>query len=194
MSDDDIIDGLIEREVGAEAFAELHAGRRASAIHSDPADRGGITNMGITRAGLSEKLGRPATDADVAALTLGSARDFYRWILGNCGIDSASGLAPEVASLVLDIVVNHGRPNGVRILQRALGATVDGIFGSATRAALYRAEPGRLFRELGAARLEFTGRVISGNLHDDDHDGIPDNTEFASGWLNRQASFWRVTP
>lgn len=194
MSDEEVVDALIEREVGPGPMKDLLAGRRAAAVHRDGADRGGTTNMGITCAGLSERLGRPANDADVAALTLGDARDFYHWIMASYGIDSASGLAPELGSLFLDIVVNHGRPNGVRILQRALGVAADGIFGSLTRAALYRAEPRSLFRELGAARLEFTGRVISGNLRDDDHDGIPDNTEFAAGWLNRQAQFWRMTP
>ena len=82
----------------------------------------------------------------------------------------------------------------MRILQRALGITVDGVFGRVTRAALFKAEPGKLYREMGAQRLEYIGRLISNELHDDDHDGIPDNTEFAGGWLNRQAQFWRKTP
>jgi hypothetical protein len=71
---------------------------------------------------------------------------------------------------------------------------VDGVFGHQTREALFRAEPGKLYRELGAQRLEYRGRLISGQLHDDDHDGTPDNTEFAAGWLNRDAEFWRRTP
>ncbi len=181
MTDDEIIDGIIEREGG-------------DRLVRDPADRGGTTRFGITCPGLSEHLGRPATDADVEGLTLTGAREFYRWLLANAGLDDASGVDPAVRALLFDAVVNHGRSNAVRILQRALGVTVDGVFGRKTRAALFSAEPRKLFRELGAARLEFTGRVISRNLRDDDHDGVPDNTEFAGGWLNRQAQFWRMTP
>jgi len=192
MIDDEIVDRVIEREVGPSAFAELLAGRRQNAVHRDPADRGGTTNMGITCAGLSRRLGRPATDADVAALTLGGAREFYHWLMSRYGLDFASGVDPAVRELAFDILVNHG--NGVRILQRALGVKVDGVFGRVTRTALFRLEPGRLYRELGAQRLEYIGRLISGELHDDDNDGVPDNTEFAAGWLNRQAQFWRMTP
>ena len=181
MTDSEIVDAIIEREVGETVFAELLDGRRRNAVHRDPADRGGTTNMGITCRGLSEMLGRPATDADVAALTLGGAREFYLWLLARAGLDDSSGVASEVRGMAFDIVVNHGRDNGVRMLQRALGVAVDGVFGRMTRAAFYAAPSARLYRRLGAERLEFTGRVISRNLHDDDHDGVPDNTEFAAG-------------
>lgn len=194
MTDAEIIDDVIEREVGATVYAELLDGRRRNAVHRDPADSGGTTNMGITCQGLSEKLGRPATDADVAALTLSGAREFYHWLLDHTGLDDSSGVDPAVRALTFDIMVNHGPNNGVRMLQRALGVVCDGVFGRMTRAAFYAAPAGRLYRRLGAERMEFTGRVISRNLRDDDHDGVPDNTEFAAGWMNRQAQFWRDTP
>jgi len=192
MIDDEIVDRVIEREVGPAVFQELLTGERANAVHRDPADRGGTTNMGITCAGLSRMLGRPATDADVAGLTLGRAREFYRWLLASFGLDHASGVDAAVRELAFDMVVNHG--NAVQLIQRALGVKVDGVFGRITRAKLFEAEPRRLYRELGAQRLEYIGRLISDQLHDDDKDGVPDNAEQAAGWLKRQADFWRVTP
>lgn len=177
QTDEEVIDRVIEAEGG---FVD------------NPADRGRATKYGITRAKLAEWRGRPVSDADVAALTLEEARRIYRRMLEDLG--AAEIASPHLRWLLLDIVTNHGPGNGVRILQRALGVKVDGVFGRITRAALADSSPAHLFRELGAARLEFTGRIISGNLKDDDRDGIPDHTEFAAGWLNRQAKFWRETP
>ena len=36
-------------------------------------------------------------------------------------------------------------------------------------------------------RLRLYGRLISGNLTHADRGGIPDNAEFAAGWINRAA-------
>jgi hypothetical protein len=174
MTDAEIIDAVIEREVGPATWADLLSGKIRNAVHRDPADRGGTTNMGITCVGLTPYLGRPATDADVAALTLPGARTFYVWLLKRTGMDDSSGADSAIRALAFDIMVNHGADNGVRMLQRALGMKVDG--------------------RLGAERLEFTGRCISRNLRDDDHDGVPDMTEQAAGLLARQAQFWRDTP
>jgi len=178
MSDLEIIDALIRREGGRT---------------DNPADSGGLTHFGITKVGLTDFLGRPATDDDINALTVGKAREFYQWLL-----DTTIGgyvSHEQLRGVLLDIYANHGNGNATRILQRALGVDVDGKFGNQTRAALSHIasiDPGGLFRELVAQRLEFTGRAITKNLKDDDHDGIPDNTEFAWGWLNRQAEFVRM--
>lgn len=176
MNVEDRITALIGREKG---FVNLVA------------DSGGPTKFGITQKKLAEARKRPATLEDVQGLTEEEAREIYRRDYADAHI----AIAPdEVEELLLDIHANHGPGNFARILQRALGVVVDGQIGPKTRAALAAADGSKLFRELGAARLEFTGRAITKNLKDDDHDGIPDNTEFAAGWLNRQAEFWRRTP
>ena len=182
MNDLELIDALIRREVG-----------KTDDASNDPADRGGLTHFGITKAGYSDFLGRPATDADINALTRARARAFYQWLLDSTIGDLVTH--PPLRGLLLDIIANHGKQNATRIIQRAVGVTVDGVFGKLTRAALAKAaseDPSRLFRDIVADRLEFTGRIITKNLRDDDHDGIPDNTEFAWGWLNRQAEFVRM--
>lgn len=176
MTLEQLADRLIEREAG---------------YVDNPADKGGPTKFGITQRKLSAARNRPCSAADVEHLSVTEARAIYVRDLVDMGLD----LAPEDArELFFDIVENHGPGNGVRILQRALGVAVDGVFGRVTRAALAAADGRALYRALVAERMQFTGRIISKNLKDDDHDGIPDNTEFAEGWLNRQSEFARRTP
>lgn len=176
MKVDQIITRILEREKG---YVNLKA------------DSGGPTKFGITQDKLSEFLGRPATLQDVQNLSEGVARDIYEKDFANMGLDIAPD---ECRDLLLDIMENHGPKNGVPILQRALRVTVDGVFGRGTRAALEAANGLVLYRRLVAERLRFTGRMISKNLADKDHDNVPDNTEFAEGWLNRQAAFVEETP
>lgn len=165
--------------------------RREGGYVNNPADAGGPTKYGVTQAKLSQALGRPASVADVVSLTEVAAREIYRRDFAAAGLETA----PEaVHELLLDVYANHGPGNFARIVQRSLAVKVDGVFGPKTRAALAVADGPHLYREICAARLEFTGRIITGNLKDDDRDGIPDHTEFAAGWLNRQAEFVRATP
>lgn len=176
MTIDDRIEALLEREGG---FVD------------DSADRGGPTNWGVTQAKLTSWLRRPATLEDVQALTREQAREIYRADYRAAQLDVAPDACEE---LLLDVYTNHGPGNYTLILQRALGVVVDGRIGPQTRGALAAAEGRRLFLRLCAERMRFTGRAITKNLRDDDHDGIPDNTKFAFGWLNRQAGFVEAAP
>ena len=176
MNVEDRITALIGREQG---------------FVNNPADSGGPTNFGITQKKLSGVLGRPASLADVVNLTEQAARAIYRRDFEVAHLDIAPD---EVEELLLDIYTNHGPGNFARILQRALGVVVDGDIGPKTRAALAVADGLALYLRLCAERLRFTGRAITKNLKDDDHDGIPDHTEFAYGWLNRQADFVETAP
>jgi len=165
--------------------------RREAGFVDNPADSGGPTKFGVTQRKLAEARRREVMVDEVRELTEAEARAIYRRDFEAAQIDIAPD---ECEELLLDIHANHGPGNFARILQRALGVTVDGAIGPKTRAALAAADGGRLYRDVVAERLEFTGRVITKNLKDDDHDGIPDNTEFAYGWLVRQAQFVRNLP
>lgn len=71
-----------------------------------PADPGGATKYGITIGTLSKWRGKPATKADVKALSPDEARDIYRshyWSAVK-GDDLPAG----VDALAFDIAVNHG--------------------------------------------------------------------------------------
>lgn len=171
MTDEQIISEIILREGG---------------WVDNPADKGGPTKYGITMPTLAEWRGVPVTPSDVRTLTEHEARDIYkaRYVVGPrfhlLGDHS-------VRAVVVDCGVHHGPANAIRMLQRALGVTVDGVLGMQTLTAANTTPGHKLALRVLADRVKFFGRLISKDLTDDDQDGIPDNTEFAAGWLNRVA-------
>ena len=136
----------------------------------DPADPGGATNLGVTRATLSGWLGRPATVAEVEALTPAHVAPIYRTDYWNPA--HAGDCPPGVDLMVFDEAVNQGVGRALSSLQSALGLTSDGAFGRATQAALAAADPGRLIHAIAANR-EFHYRAL------------PTFPRFGRGWLAR---------
>lgn len=169
---DKILDGLIAREGG---------------YVNNPADPGGPTKYGVTIGTLERWLGRPVTESDVKALT----EDEARHILLHEYIDAPGFSAliwhHPLLEAVADASVNHGPARATKMLQEALGLKADGIMGPITKAALQGARQETLTLKVQAARIRFFGRIISGNRTDADKDGMPDNAEFAAGWLDRVA-------
>ncbi|MDR7036095.1 lysozyme family protein [Methylobacterium sp. BE186] len=97
-----------------------------------PADPGGATNLGITIGTLSGWLGRPATKAEVKALTRAAVAPIYRrnyW-------DAVRGddLPGGVDYCVFDFAVNSGQGRAIPSLQRAIGVADDGVIGPITLA------------------------------------------------------------
>lgn len=171
MTDEQIISAILKREGG---FVD------------NPADKGGPTNHGITMPTLAEWRGKNVTEADIRTLTEREARDIYkaRYVVG----PRFHLLADHsVRAVVVDCGVHHGPANAIRMLQRALGVKADGVLGIVTLTAANTTPGHRLALRVLADRVKFFGRLISKDLTDDDQDGIPDNTEFAAGWLNRVA-------
>jgi lysozyme family protein len=155
--------------------------RREGGYVNHPADRGGPTNFGITAQTLGSwrKLGRPATAAEVQALTEPEARAIYRqqYITGP-GFDAITHSA--LLHLLVDAGVHSGPKRAVQWLQTALGVTADGVIGPKTRAALVAADQGVLYGKVLGQRLRHLGRLIT-------HD--PKQSAFAAGWMNRMAEF-----
>ena len=144
---DTILDEIIRREGGY--------------VHH-PADRGGPTNFGITAQTLGgwRKLGRPATAAEVQALTEMEARDIYRqqYITGP-GFEAITH--PALLHLLVDAGVHSGPKRAVQWLQAVLGVTADGVIGPKTRAALAAADQGVLYGKVLGQRLRHLGRLIT---------------------------------
>ncbi len=179
ITPDWIITDVLRRE-GGDAFTEPLD------------DHGGPTHFGITLKTLSEDRGRPATAADVAMLGEAEARAIYRRrYIARPGFD---GLAPRLSWLLTDCGVLHGPDRAVKWLQQAVGATIDGNLGPATLAAVTAAGDRQTFLRVCRYRVEFIGRIVTGNHVDADQDGIPDNMEKCAGWLNRAASFLEEAP
>lgn len=152
---------------------------REGGFVDNPADRGGPTKYGITLNTLSEHLGRPASTAEVEALTETEALTIYRKrYISDPGFDSISD--PALFDLVVDSAVNHGPSRATKLLQGAVGTKPDGVIGPETLRGLSLTPPAVVRRRVLAARVRLYGRIISA-----DHS----QAVFAAGWLNRAAEF-----
>lgn len=92
-------------------------------------------------------------DEDVVLWSKETAEDFYRffyWIPAKCDL-----IPWPLSNLVFDLAVNAGKPQAIKTLQRALGVSVDGIFGKDTLDAV-----GRL-KDQKPVLLEFTAQKLN---------------------------------
>ncbi|MDX2259402.1 MAG: TIGR02594 family protein [Hyphomicrobiaceae bacterium] len=145
----------------------------------DPHDPGGPTNKGITLATLAAHRGRPLTPRTrgglIAALrSIGDdeVRSIYRdryWRPAGC-----EGLTPPLAVMHFDAAVNHGVGTAIRLLQRCVGAEIDGIIGPLTRQAIGARPLGAILATYRAAR-------------DERYRALPHFWRFGKGWLRRSA-------
>lgn len=120
------------------------------------------TNRGISAASYP--------DEDIAGMTEERAAEIYRcdfWEVCRC-----DELPEPIAFLTFDMAVNAGPGNGIRILQRAVGATADGIIGPQTIAAANRADPRQ-------AVIRFTVERLFHYI------GLGTFSTFGRGWLTR---------
>ncbi|QRE77338.1 glycoside hydrolase family 108 protein [Methylobacterium aquaticum] len=119
----------------------------------DPHDNGGATNLGVTIGTLSLWLGRPATKAEVRALTPATVAPIYRrrfW-------DAIQGdaLPAGLDYALFDFAVNSGPKRAVIGLQRALKVADDGKLGPISLAAVAKHKPADLIDALCDGRLAF---------------------------------------
>ena len=140
---------------------------------NDPADPGGATNLGITRATLASWRGQPVTEADVRKLTQAEALQIYRaryWNVMRC-----DDLPHGIDLMVFDFGVNAGPATAARHLQRAVGTTPDGAVGP---------------RTIAAAKAANAHNVIDMLVHQRErhYRSLPTFDRFGRGWLNRTAS------
>ncbi len=145
---------------------------------NDPDDLGGATNRGITigtYATYCKKKGNPAPT--VERLKNLSEKDWAE-ILKTMYWDKwkADQITNQsVANILVDWVWASGA-NGIKIPQRLLGVTVDGIVGVKTLSALNSRNPKELFEEIKKARIKFIDDICNAR---------PANNKFKKGWLNR---------
>ena len=160
MTDDQIIDGIIEREGGY------------NDVSGDQP-----TNFGIRLDTLSAWRGHPCTADDVKNLTRDEARLIYRSeYLARTGIQRI--VDAGVRAAVLDAAVQHGPDDGIKIFQRALGVRDDGVIGPVTLAALPHLDQRRLAMRVLAEDFRFYGALIT---------RLPQKAKFAAGWMDRKA-------
>lgn len=153
--------------------------REGSSYTNQPNDLGHSTKFGITQATLTDYRRRQVTAEDVKNLSETEARDIYRQVYAvRPGLIKLTN--PDVLDLAIDCAVNHGPREAVKMVQYAARIFPDGIFGPDTETAANRLNPSVLYHRICAARVRKYGEIIT-----------KDHTQsvFASGWLNRAASF-----
>lgn len=164
-------DTALARTLGFEGGVSDHA-----------ADRGGLTNHGITQAAYDawrEHGGQPkrpvteASDAEVRTIY----RDDY-WLAAKC-----DQLPDALAEVVFDMAVNSGPRAAVKALQRTVGVPDDGICGPLTISAAHSAGP--------YAALSFLKQRAA--LYRDIVKRDSSQIVFLAGWINRLLDqAWRL--
>lgn len=94
---------------------------------NDKLDPGGRTNLGVTQRVWEAWIGKPATEADMRALTPALVGPVYRknyWDALHC-----DDLPPALALCLFDFGVNAGVKRAARYLQTMVDATPDGMIG-----------------------------------------------------------------
>ena len=147
---------------------------------NDPADLGGATNMGVT-IGAWKSCGYDKDgdgDIDVDDLRLLTREDVVNRVLKPHYWDrwKADDIKSQsVANILVDWVWASGA-HGIKIPQRLLGVSVDGIVGPKTLAAVNARNPRELFDMIKIARFDFFEDICRKR---------PANNKFKRGWMNR---------
>ena len=147
---------------------------------NDPADLGGATNMGVT-IGAWKSCGYDKDgdgDIDVDDLRLLTREDVVNRVLKPHYWDRWKAdliTIQSVANILVDWVWASGA-HGIKIPQRLLGVTVDGIVGPKTLAAVNARNPRELFDMIKIARFDFIEDICRKR---------PANNKFKRGWMNR---------
>lgn len=147
---------------------------------NDPLDRGGATHMGVNlstwqQVGYDKNLDGTIDIDDLRALT---PEEVIGWVLKPHYWDrwQADQIRNQsLANILVDWVWASGI-HGIKIPQRILGVTPDGIVGTKTLTALNQASPQPLFEQIHQARLDFVDQIVRRN---------PSQARFLQGWKNR---------
>lgn len=151
---------------------------------NDKDDKGGITNMGITKPFLAMIENRPVssiTDDEIIKIDKPKGYAVYEKFWMICRVD----LLPEVyQDMYFDMCVNHGQGNATKILQRSIypyaSVFIDGRFGPQTVAAAKEAASKfpreQLLKKFVEKRIDFYNAIVDNN---------PKQAKFIKGWTKR---------
>jgi lysozyme family protein len=139
---------------------------------NNPADPGGMTNLGVTKATWENWVGRESDEAEMRGLTPEKVEPLYKkkyW-------DAVRGdeLPMGLDYLMFDFAVNAGAGRAIKTLQTAVGVTPDGGFGPMTMAAVQAVDPVELIERFSQAKEDF-------------YRSLNTFATFGKGWLNRVA-------
>lgn len=140
---------------------------------NNPADPGGMTNLGCTKAVWEEFVGHPVSEADMRGLTPADVAPLYKrkyW-------DKVSGdlLPSGLDYAVFDAAINSGPGRAAKWLQEVAGVAADGAIGPATLTAVNAKPVQDMIAQYNDKRLQFL-------------ESLPTWATFGKGWGARVAS------
>lgn len=141
---------------------------------NDKDDLGGATNMGVTLATYRSVFGSKKTAKDLKRMTMVQWGIIFKklywdkWKADNINDQN-------VANILVDWLWCSGS-YGIKIPQRVLCVSADGIVGSKTIAAINARDGRELFDTIKQERKDFIDRICQTR---------PQNRKFKNGWLNR---------
>jgi lysozyme family protein len=145
-----------------------------------PLDKGGPTRYGITQAVYDTyRTDKGLATQTVKNITISEVQDIYYsgyWVPAKC-----QSMPGKLSVAVFDTTVNSGKSRSIKILQQAIGATVDGIIGKETLQKLKSLDEVKVANKYIDTREAFYYAIV-------DHDSSQD--VFLNGWL-RRAKFLR---
>ena len=141
---------------------------------NDKDDLGGATNMGVTLATYRSVFGSKKTAKDLKRMTRvqwGIIFKKYYW--DKWKADDIKD--QNIANILVDWIWCSGS-YGIKIPQKVLGVSVDGIVVTKTIAAINARDGRKLFDTIKQERKDYIDRICQAR---------PQNNKFKKGWLNR---------
>lgn len=133
---------------------------------NNPKDPGGETNWGITkRVAVAHGYTGSMRNLPLATAEAIAEKSYWNAVQGD-------KLPPAVAWQLVDAAYNHGNRQAVKFLQRAIGASDDGIIGPRTLAAVEAMEQNDIILLFLAERLQFFTNLRTWSV-------------FGKGWARR---------
>lgn len=140
----------------------------------DKDDLGGATNMGVTLATYRAVFGSKKTVKDLKRMTRvqwGIIFKKYYWDKWKADVIKDQ----NVANILVDWLWCSGS-YGIKIPQKVLGVSIDGIVGTKTIAAINARDGRELFDTIKQERKDYIDSICQAR---------PQNKKFKKGWLNR---------
>jgi len=139
---------------------------------NNPADPGGMTNLGVTKATWENWVGRESDEAEMRGLTPEKVEPMYKKKFWDAV--RSDELPVGLDYLMFDFAVNAGAGRAIKTLQSSVGVTPDGGFGPMTMAAVQSVDSVELIERFSQAKEDF-------------YRSLNTFATFGKGWLNRVA-------
>lgn len=136
----------------------------------NPADPGGATNLGCTKAVWEQYVGHSVTKDDIKALTKEDVKPLYKKRYWDAIYGDA--LPSGLDYCIFDAAINSGVSRSSKWIQAIVGVPTDGAIGNNTVAAITQINPVTLINEFSDKRQAFL-------------EGLATFSTFGKGWTRR---------